>query len=132
VQSFRESIPCQPDDLSSLRRSLERWLFDDRVSEEARAAVVLAAHEAAGNVIEHLGCTEVRVEARIEHDQIYLEVYANGGWQSPDATGDDARGWAFALINHLMDSVAIDEHDAGVALRMRRSLLENLRRERSL
>ena len=121
VQVFSGSVPCRLPKWQELRNSLAHWLHDDRIPEEARAAVVLATHEAAVNAIEHGRCEEIHVEARIEEDLIHLEVRADGAWKPPEP-GNDERGRGMILMHRLMDSVTVDKGDHGTAVRMHRRL----------
>ena len=120
MQALVCSFPCEVEALPALRLTLEQWLLVNGIDEEARAAAVLAAHEAAANAIEHGECGQIELEGRLElQEVIYLEVRAGGRWK-PMSAENDERGRGLQLIHGLMESVTIDTGPAGTSVRMHR------------
>jgi anti-sigma regulatory factor (Ser/Thr protein kinase) len=119
LQVLVRSFPCEMQVLPVLRRTLERWLANNAVDSESRAAAVMATHEAAANAIEHGKCDKIELEGLLESDVIYIEVRADGSWQTP-SNDNDERGRGLLLIEALMESVTIAKHSNCTSVQMRR------------
>jgi anti-sigma regulatory factor (Ser/Thr protein kinase) len=102
--------------LASLRHALAAWLERVRVDERACAEVVLAAHEAAANALEH-GDPPVAVCAGLAGGVVRVEISDRGRWKVQRST-DEERGRGLLLIEQLVSEVEIDTHDRGTTLRL--------------
>jgi anti-sigma regulatory factor (Ser/Thr protein kinase) len=119
LRTFIRSAPCEAPVLSELRHELEHWLLLNGIPEQARSAVVLAAHEAAADAIEHASCRELQLKGWLEQDQIYVEVQADGSWKPPL---EDELERGLTLISSLMNSFIVDAHRDRTIVRMRRTM----------
>ena len=77
AEVFTANLPADPGLLRDFRRQLAAWLDAASVTERARNAILLAAHEAAANAIEH-AAAPVTVVGRVEPDVILIEVTSAG------------------------------------------------------
>ena len=104
--------------LATLRAEIDGWLRGEKVPAESRVAVILAAHEAAANAVEHSrSSAEVVVRGRVVNDLVMLEVHDQGQWKA-ETSDDDERGRGLSLITSLVDELEIERTDAGSAIRM--------------
>ncbi len=112
------TLACEPTRLRELRHDLAAWLDQLQLVDKLRSAVILAAHEAAANAIEHAEpCTSVEVRAAIEQDTITIAVTDTGTWK--DASFDnDERGRGLMMISVLMPYVEISSEPRGTTIRM--------------
>ncbi len=93
--------------LRDLRRALDDWLEQHYVPANARAALVLATHEAAVNAIEHARADETAVAAEINGALVTVSVTNAGGrWTEAHTRGED-RGRGLTLIRGLMTDIDI-------------------------
>jgi anti-sigma regulatory factor (Ser/Thr protein kinase) len=119
-------IPASFDELAPLRHRLTGWLAALGTSDEDRFAIVLAACEAATNAIEHgYGPVEatVWVSARLDDDEICVNVRDSGAWRDP--RGVD-RGRGLTLIEALMDRTEVRRSEQGTKVIMCRRLRHGL------
>lgn len=115
-------VPATPAVLSSLRRTLARWLEEAHANEEEAYDILVACGEACANVIEHAyGPSDgaVEVEAALVEDEVEVKVRDFGHWQASRSAG---RGRGMQLMQGLMDTVAVRKGDAGTEVCMRRRL----------
>ena len=101
------TLPAEPLELASLRRSLRRWLAECEASDSESYDIIVACNEACANAIEHAygpGDASVRIHAALSGDQVAITVRDYGRWR--DARGDN-RGRGLGMMETLMDSVDI-------------------------
>jgi anti-sigma regulatory factor (Ser/Thr protein kinase) len=89
VSDFEMQLAPAAVQLAPLRSSLAGWLAQAEVEPNAGAAIVLAAHEAAANAIEHAHAGVV-VTASCDGDRVTVVVTNAGGWK--EWGGDEYRG----------------------------------------
>jgi anti-sigma regulatory factor (Ser/Thr protein kinase) len=121
AEVFTATLDADPGLLRQFRQQLIAWLEAAAVAERARNAILLAAHEAAANAIEH-AAAPVTVVGRVEPDVILIEVTSAGRWRAPPRVSDE-RGRGIALMKGLLSEVEIlaEEERTIVRLRMIRS-----------
>ena len=117
------TLPAEPLELGSLRRTLRRWLAECEARTAEAYDIVLACNEACANAIEHAygpGDASVRIHAALSGDQVAIRVRDSGRWR--EARGSN-RGRGLALMESLMDSVEIVTADGrGTEVSMTRTL----------
>ena len=107
--------------LRPMRRSLDTWLEQIGIGEKPRAALVLAAHEAVVNAIQHAGLTEpVHVRACDGGEDIVVSITDNGHWKTPDEEPLSCGG--LAMIERLVSAVAVTTRDRGTTVLLRQRL----------
>ena len=119
TEVFAASLPADPGLLSEFRQQLAAWLEAAAVAPRARDAILLAAHEAAANAIEH-AAAPVTVVGRVEPDVILIEVTSAGRWAARPQQVSAERGRGIALMKGLLSDVEIlaEEEQTIVRLRM--------------
>jgi PAS domain S-box-containing protein len=118
------TLPAEPGSLAPLRRRLARFLHATGASELERYEITLTICEAAGNAIEHAygpGDATYEVEVGFDDGELTAMVRDNGTWR--EKRGEHS-GRGLGIIEGLMDEVAVERHDAGTLVRMRRRLRE--------
>ena len=122
VEVFAAVLASKPGVLRGFRHRLRTWLEVAGVSARGCDAIVLAAHEAAANGVQHATIGEpVTVRGRIEDGSVLIEVGSEGLWGArSDDRAPDERGRGLALMKSLMSSVEIltDEQRTTVRLRL--------------
>ena len=119
---FTLDLPAEPDALSSVRQSLDRWLTEAGTSRRDVHAIKVACGEACANAIEHAyrpGDAAFRIEASRGDSEVLITVRDFGGWRQPRGTD---RGRGLPLMEALMDSVHVDPSSDGTTVRLRRRL----------
>jgi serine phosphatase RsbU (regulator of sigma subunit)/anti-sigma regulatory factor (Ser/Thr protein kinase) len=112
-------LPSDGRLLRDVRRRVEVWLGHRGVEESARAAALLALHEACANVIEHAygdSSGTLLIEAVHGGDTLSIRVTDHGTWREP-VDGTD-RGRGVMLMRGLMDSATIVQHAEGTDVLM--------------
>jgi PAS domain S-box-containing protein len=120
---FRRRISAQPHQLAPLRGALRAWLERVGADEDVAYDVTLAASEACANAIEHpVGRRSrfVEVEARLLDRGVVLTVRDTGRWRDPGPPRHRGRG--LALIEAVMEQVAVERTLDGTEIRMTRAL----------
>ena len=114
-------VELAPDvrQLAALRRSLAQWLATAEVESSAREAVILAAHEAAANAVEHAHAPVV-VSGSRGRDSVTVVVTNTGPWK--ESEGSEFRGRGLPIMRGLMSHVDIGSDDAGSVVTMRLTL----------
>jgi anti-sigma regulatory factor (Ser/Thr protein kinase) len=116
-------LPADPAILSSLRRTLRRWLEGLGASELETYDVLVAVTEAAANAVEHAygpGDASFDVEATLHDDADVLVVIRDQGrWRPPRGHN---RGRGTLLMQELMDHFEVTTGEQGTEVRMRRRL----------
>ena len=119
---FTLDLPAEPEALSSVRQSLDRWLTEAGTSRRDVHAIKVACGEACANAIEHAyrpGDAAFRIEASRGDSEVLITVRDFGGWRQPRGTD---RGRGLPLMEALMDSVHVDPSSDGTTVRLRRRL----------
>ena len=117
------TLPAEPGSLAQLRRRLARFLHATGATELEQYEITLTICEAAGNAIEHAygpGDATYEVDVRFEGGELTAVVRDSGTWR--DKRGEH-RGRGLAIIEDLMDDVAVERADGGTLVRMRRRVL---------
>jgi len=118
AELFTANLPPDPGSLRHFRQQLAAWLEATSVDERTRNAILLAAHEAAANAIEH-GAAPLSVEGRVEPDVILIEVRSAGGWAAHPQVRSDERGRGIALMRGLVSNVEILAEGEWTIVRLR-------------
>src|SRR5215204_2309235 len=121
-RGFSLDLPAEPEALSSVRQSLERWLTEAGTSRRDAHAIKVACGEACANAIEHAyrpGDAAFRIEASRVDSDVLIVVRDFGGWREPRGTD---RGRGLPLMEALMDSVQVDPSAEGTTGQLRRRL----------
>jgi serine phosphatase RsbU (regulator of sigma subunit)/anti-sigma regulatory factor (Ser/Thr protein kinase) len=122
ARGFTLDLPAEPEALSSVRQSLERWLSEAGTSRRDAHAIKVACGEACANAIEHAyrpGDAAFRIEASRMDSEVLIVVRDFGGWREPRGTD---RGRGLPLMEALMDSVKVDPSSEGTTVQLRRRL----------
>jgi anti-sigma regulatory factor (Ser/Thr protein kinase) len=116
-------LPADPAVLSSLRRTLRRWLEGLGASEIETYDVLVAVTEAAANAVEHAygpGDASFDIEATVgDADEVQVLVRDQGRWRPPRGHN---RGRGTLLMQELMDHFEVTTGEDGTEVRMRRKL----------
>jgi anti-sigma regulatory factor (Ser/Thr protein kinase) len=117
-------LPAEPAVLSSLRRTLRRWLEGLGALEEEVYDVLVAVTEAAANAIEHAygpvdASFDVEAEAADSGDEVTVVIRDQGRWRPPRGHN---RGRGTLLMQELMDHFEVTTSEQGTEVRMRRRL----------
>ena len=119
---FAATLVADVSELVDFRRGFGSWLHEGHVSDELAAELVLAAHEAVANAVQHSeGSDEIRVRASIGTDGITIDVTDRGRWTTPDGRIEDNRR-GLELIRGLTDTVLLCLDESGTTVKMRHSL----------
>ena len=119
------TLPAEPGSLAQLRRRLARFLHVTGATELEQYEITLTICEAAGNAIEHAygpGDATYEVDVSFEDGELTAVVRDSGSWR--DKRGEH-RGRGLAIIEDLMDDVAVERADGGTLVRMRRRVGED-------
>lgn len=123
--AFAFTAPAGAEQLALLRQLLERWLVARAVAPAARAELLLAAGEAAANVVEHAygpaTSGELRVQARVERDEVVVVVADDGRWRQRRPAGG---GRGLELLRAVVDRLDIDPGPDGTTVTLHRFLPE--------
>jgi GAF domain-containing protein/anti-sigma regulatory factor (Ser/Thr protein kinase) len=116
-------LPADPPVLSSLRRTLRRWLESLGATELEAYDVLVAVTEAAANAVEHAygpGDASFDVEAVMNDEgEVCVLVRDEGRWRPPRGHN---RGRGTLLMQELMDHFEVTTGEDGTEVRMRRRL----------
>ena len=108
--------------LRSVRRHLRSWLEAGGVLGQTRDDIILAAHEAVANAIEHATlATNVTIQGRRDANSVVVLVENRGKWRPPPSD-DETRGRGLAVIREAMSSLEIDARRGRTVVRMRKQL----------
>jgi serine phosphatase RsbU (regulator of sigma subunit)/anti-sigma regulatory factor (Ser/Thr protein kinase) len=114
-------LDAEPDELSVIRRSLERWLESAYVDERDAYRVTLACNEACMNAIEHGFGTAARrfeLDAELVGAEVDIKVRDHGRWREPR----DPDGRGMGMMRALMDDVEVTPGPDGTTVRLRREI----------
>ena len=115
-------INAHPNRLSEVRRRLTAWLTAHGATREEANDIVLAAHEAAMNAIEHAygpSDAEIAVSAVRREDGVEIAVHDSGRWRD---SRSEHRGRGRSIMSSLMDDVTVDTGPSGSTVRLSRRL----------
>jgi serine phosphatase RsbU (regulator of sigma subunit)/anti-sigma regulatory factor (Ser/Thr protein kinase) len=112
---------ADPDELSTVRHTLERWLAAASVGEREAYRIALATNEACMNAIEHSGAGgSFVVDALLGDGSVDVTVRDHGRWR-PAREGSGG-GLGLGMMRELMDLVEVTPADAGTTVWLRRSV----------
>ena len=117
-------IHAHPNRLADVRRRLAAWLIAHGATREEANDIVLAAHEAAMNAIEHAygpADAEIAISAVLRGGSVEISIHDSGNWREARSRH---RGRGRSIMSALMDDVSIDTGPAGSTVRLRRRLDE--------
>ncbi len=119
---FRATLVAEVSELAGFRRGFGTWLQEGHVQDELAAELVLAAHEAVANAVQHSAARdEIKVRASIGDDGITIDVTDRGRWTTPQGRVEDTRR-GLELIRGLTDQVLLCVDESGTTVKMRHSL----------
>jgi anti-sigma regulatory factor (Ser/Thr protein kinase) len=118
---------ADPDELSTVRHTLERWLEAGNVDSRAAHRIVLATNEACMNAIEHSrGGGSFVVDATLGEDSVDVTVRDDGRWREARgrsaAGGGAGGGLGLDMMRSLVDVVEVMPAEEGTTVWLRRSL----------
>lgn len=121
TESFRATLPAARAALFGFRQELRDWLQALPLAPRVRDALVLAAHEAVANGIEHGNGSPVRVEGNSNGRELVIDVTTKGSW-APSEQDDPLaeRGRGMTLIRALTEFELL-VGDGHVTIRLRPS-----------
>ena len=120
VEPLDLELPSEPGQLARFRATLGDWLDRAGVNGHDRDELVLAAHEAVANGIEHSNRGgNVRVRAEIDDRAVTVTVTSPGPWREPKTR--PGRGNGLMIVRGLTD-MDIDATAVSAHVRMRRRL----------
>lgn len=109
-------LPAEPQRLADVRGEVDAWARGVGLEARERAALVLAASEAATNSIEHAyaGVTagRIRVDARLRRTTVTLGVEDDGVWRAPVPDPGD-RGRGLSMVASSGARLAVDTGESG-------------------
>jgi PAS domain S-box-containing protein len=116
------TFPAESAQLAVTRGTLRGWLQRCDLPPGLVQRVLVAAGEACANAVEH-GHRDrpggpVRLSAAASADEIRLTVVDSGRWKPPRAEDSRHRGRGIALMNAMMQEVAVTPGEAGTTVRM--------------
>ena len=116
---LRVDVPARAAELAFLRESLRTWLEAAGVDRDTADDLILAANEAATNVIEHANPPDgaMLVEARIVDDRVEIDIDDAGTWREPRPT---AKGRGFAMIRAVTDDFEVSTGPTGTRIALAR------------
>jgi serine/threonine-protein kinase RsbW len=118
-RDFNFALLPDPSRLSDFRRALTQWMRGHALEPALRTDLLIAAHEAVANAIEHAGSrAEIHIRATLEPDTIHIEVQDKGTWKHPTTEQAYERGRGLALIAALVTDSHIIHNERGTTLRM--------------
>ena len=119
---WSSSGPRSAEELAGLRHLLRRWLRGHGASEDETYDITVACQEAAANAVEHAygpGARTFEIEATRSGNEIEVTVRDHGQWRSARGTH---RGRGLLMMEALMDSVQVEQAEAGTVVVLRRAL----------
>ena len=118
------ALPRDRSQLGGFRATLGDWLDQAGVNAVERDEIILAAHEAVANGIEHSdGDGELRILGEIDDQLVTVTVTSPGPWREPQTRLD--RGNGLVIIRGLTElDINATTTSADVRMRRRLSALE--------
>ncbi|MDH6227225.1 SpoIIE family protein phosphatase [Streptomyces sp. MJP52] len=116
------TFPAESSQLAVTRGTLRGWLQRCDLPPGLAQRVLVAAGEACANAVEH-GHRDhpggpVRLSAAAGADEIRLIVEDSGRWKPPRPDDSHHRGRGIALMNAMMQEVAVTPGETGTTVRM--------------
>jgi anti-sigma regulatory factor (Ser/Thr protein kinase) len=114
------AVEARGRSLLTIRRALARWLEDLDVPDVVTKEIVMAAHEACANVVEHAYGPSggiVTITATHHGEHVEVRIRDSGTWRG-SSRGD--RGNGLRLMRGLMDDVMVDTSTTGTVVALRR------------
>jgi anti-sigma regulatory factor (Ser/Thr protein kinase) len=108
---MRLDLPVGPWTPRGVRRVAREAAARVRLPAESRDALVIAASEAATNVVKHTRSTEITVEWRVEADRLTFLVRDRGVFRWRVHPADDDSGWGFPLMAELVPRRRPPKHE---------------------
>ncbi|WP_018680445.1 ATP-binding protein [Actinokineospora enzanensis] len=104
---FSTTAPAHPDHLATLRHTLSRWLQARRIPRPLSADVVLAAHEAITDAINHPRHphTPTTISLFLDADTLVLTADDHFSWTAPATDAPSARDARLRLISRVAERV---------------------------
>jgi anti-sigma regulatory factor (Ser/Thr protein kinase) len=121
---FHARLHATPPSIATLRRRLQLWLEQERISAAEIFDIVLACSETLTLVIEDQPrrvALVVDVEASREGSEVVLRTRDYGLWHESHA-GDRDEPLALSLMRALVDSVEIRRHADGQSITLRKRI----------
>jgi len=116
---FSFALPPSASRLRDFRRALTEWLRENAIEPSLRTDLLIAAHEAVANAIEHAGSrAEIQVRANVDGGFLHIEVQDKGTWKHPTTERAYERGRGLALIAALVSESQITHNGRGTTLRI--------------
>ena len=120
LQPLDLALPRDLEQLAGFRATLGDWLHRAGVNDHDRDEIILAAHEAVANGIEHSdGDGEMRARGAIDDQAVTVTVTSPGPWREPETR--PGRGNGLVIIRGLTE-VDIEAATTSANVRMRRRL----------
>jgi serine phosphatase RsbU (regulator of sigma subunit)/anti-sigma regulatory factor (Ser/Thr protein kinase) len=114
---------ADPDELSTVRHTLERWLAAASVGDREAYRIALATNEACMNAIEHSGAGgSFVVDAALSDGSVDVTVRDNGRWRPARSASGGSGGLGLDMMRELMDLVEVTPADGGTTVWLRRSV----------
>lgn len=117
MEPLEVSLPRDLARLQHLRGVLSSWLDGAGVSDERRDRIVLAAHEAAANAIEH-GGSGVTLTAHWVADAVELAIRNAGQWRRPRRL-ELERGRGLTVMRGLASDFEVTTDGGSTIVRLR-------------
>ncbi len=117
-------LPTNPKSLSTLRRTLGRWLESLGASRVESNDIQVACHEACSNAMEHayrFREATIDVDGEFDGEEVRVTVTDHGAWREKR---DSDRGRGLDLIRALMDEVEVTPSNSGTSVRISKRLAE--------
>jgi anti-sigma regulatory factor (Ser/Thr protein kinase) len=115
-------LPTNPKSLTTLRRTIGRWLESLGATRVESNDVQVACHEACSNAMEHayrFREASIDVDGTFDGSEVVISVTDRGSWREKR---DSDRGRGLDLIRALMDEVEVTPGDGGTVVRMTKRL----------
>jgi len=123
---FSTAVPVEPAALAGLREDVRAWLTGKGVPGSIREDIVLACDEACANAIEHAyrstSVAPIELDARMDRDEVIIEIRDTGRWREDAVEGDRGRG--IAIMRAVMDDVDIRTGAKGTLVTLRHRIPE--------
>lgn len=123
ARELKLEMPATLETLSVLRYWLKAWLALNVACERSREELLIAAGEAATNVVmhayDHRGGT-LRISGSCDGEELALSFEDEGGWASEEE--EELGGHGMKLMRAFSDSVDVASGEAGTQVTLRRSL----------
>jgi serine/threonine-protein kinase RsbW len=118
---------ADPDNARQVRGRFQQWLWTLGAPSALVDDLTLAVYEALANVVEHAYHPDhphpvMRLQARLDHDQLLITITDHGCWRAPGEPG--YRGRSLAMMRFLTSEVHLDSSAHGTVVQLRTVLTE--------